>query len=329
EHQIDYIVHGDDPCITADGKDAYAYAKSIGKYRQIKRTEGVSTTDIVGRMLLMTREHHLPAAPTPLSLPASDAVLSPADSVGSRSVRSSSLSAARAEEADSSDAEEAAGAGGAAASASALPAMSSKFLPTARRIMQFADGRVPKPDDKVVYIAGSWDMFNSGHIAALREARKLGDFLLVGIHDDATVHALRGHNLPILNLYERTLSLLSCKYVDEVIIGAPWVISEEMIKTMNISVVARGSNSDFKNAAAQERLGWKYADKPVLQALEEAYTVPLSMGIVRSFTSPSTLTALDVVHRILAARATFESRYERKSKMEAEYVANKGYVEEH
>lgn len=29
----------------------------------------------------------------------------------------------------------------------------------------------------------------------------------------------------VLNLYERTLSLLACKYVDEVIIGAPWEIT--------------------------------------------------------------------------------------------------------
>jgi ethanolamine-phosphate cytidylyltransferase len=79
-------------------------------------------------------------------------------------------------------------------------------------------------------------MAEAGHIAALQEARRYGDFLLVGVHDDATVsyihfvkmqscnlhlqvNGLRHHGLPILNLYERTLSLLSCKYVDEVIIG--------------------------------------------------------------------------------------------------------------
>ena len=27
EYQIDYIVHGDDPCILPDGTDAYALAK--------------------------------------------------------------------------------------------------------------------------------------------------------------------------------------------------------------------------------------------------------------------------------------------------------------
>lgn len=57
KYRIDYVIHGDDPCIV-DGKDVYATAKAAGKYKSIPRTEGVSTTDIVGRMLLMTKEHH-------------------------------------------------------------------------------------------------------------------------------------------------------------------------------------------------------------------------------------------------------------------------------
>jgi len=51
KHRIDYVVHGDDPVIV-DGKDVYAHVKKMGKYLSIPRTEGVSTTDIVGRMLL-------------------------------------------------------------------------------------------------------------------------------------------------------------------------------------------------------------------------------------------------------------------------------------
>ena len=47
---IDYIVHGDDPCIV-DGKDVYQAAKDLGRYKTIPRTEGVSTTDLVGRLL--------------------------------------------------------------------------------------------------------------------------------------------------------------------------------------------------------------------------------------------------------------------------------------
>jgi len=72
----------------------------------------------------------------------------------------------------------------------------------------------------------------------------MGDFLLVGIHDDATVNARLGHNFPILNLHERTLSVLSCRYVDEVIIGAPPVITNDMIVSMNISHVCRKADPE-------------------------------------------------------------------------------------
>ena len=57
KYKIDYVVHGDDACIV-NGKDVYATAKKAGKYQSIPRTKGVSTPDIVGRMLLMTKDHH-------------------------------------------------------------------------------------------------------------------------------------------------------------------------------------------------------------------------------------------------------------------------------
>jgi len=50
KYSIDYIIHGDDPCLLPDGTDAYALAKKVGRYKQIKRTEGVSSTDIVGKV---------------------------------------------------------------------------------------------------------------------------------------------------------------------------------------------------------------------------------------------------------------------------------------
>ena len=59
EHNIDFVVHGDDPCIV-DGKDVYATAKEAGRFQTIPRTEGVSTTDIVGRILLLAKENRLP-----------------------------------------------------------------------------------------------------------------------------------------------------------------------------------------------------------------------------------------------------------------------------
>lgn len=293
-HSIDYIVHGDDPCITPDGKDAYAYAKEIGRFRLIKRTEGVSTTDIVGRMLLMTKEHHVRSADLDRSR------------MRTRSGSLGSVEDIRA-----------------AAAAEEEEKASAKFLPTSRRIAQFAEGRAPKPGDRVVYIAGSFDLFHPGHIEALQRAREHGDFLLVGIHDDEVVNRVRGRGFPILNLYERSLSVLACRYADEVIIGAPWAITKDMISTMGISLVVEGSVCDLNNADDQER---------ARAALEDAVKVPRELGMLRVFDSPSKMTAKTIIDRIVEQRAAFEKRFESKAKKEADYYKTKEetreYIEE-
>ena len=67
----------EDITTTAEGVDTYHLVKVAGKYKEITRTQGISTTDLVGRyalhfymvcititflygnrMLLMTRQHH-------------------------------------------------------------------------------------------------------------------------------------------------------------------------------------------------------------------------------------------------------------------------------
>ena len=60
-----------------------------------------------------------------------------------------------------------------------------------------------------------------GHIVTLREAKRLGDYLIVGLHDDETINRVKGNNYPVLSIQERVLNILAMKYVDEVIIGAP------------------------------------------------------------------------------------------------------------
>ena len=82
---------------------------------------------------------------------------------------------------------------------------------------------------KIIYMDGSWDMFHAGHISILKEARARGDYLIVGVHSDVVVNKHQGSNLPIMNLHERVLSVLGCKFVDDVLIDAPYVITPEMI----------------------------------------------------------------------------------------------------
>eukprot|EP01061_Rhynchopus_euleeides_P014377 TRINITY_DN24952_c0_g1_i1.p1 TRINITY_DN24952_c0_g1~~TRINITY_DN24952_c0_g1_i1.p1 ORF type:complete len:410 (+),score=195.34 TRINITY_DN24952_c0_g1_i1:51-1232(+) len=58
KYDIDFVVHGDDMSTDLNGNNSYQAIIDIGKFKIVKRTEGISTTDLVGRMLLLTTQHH-------------------------------------------------------------------------------------------------------------------------------------------------------------------------------------------------------------------------------------------------------------------------------
>ena len=58
KYEIDFVVHGDDLSTDLNGNNSYQSIIDIGKFKIVKRTEGISTTDLVGRMLLVTKNHH-------------------------------------------------------------------------------------------------------------------------------------------------------------------------------------------------------------------------------------------------------------------------------
>ena len=44
-------MHGDDPIFDEHGNDICQALKDIGRFKMIKRTTGISTTDLTGRLL--------------------------------------------------------------------------------------------------------------------------------------------------------------------------------------------------------------------------------------------------------------------------------------
>ena len=71
---------------------------------------------------------------------------------------------------------------------------------------------------KVVFTNGCFDFLHQGHIHVLKEAKKLGDKLVVGLNSDKSVTALKGPTRPLQNEQMRKNALLSTGLVDEVII---------------------------------------------------------------------------------------------------------------
>ncbi|OON14549.1 putative phosphoglycerate dehydrogenase, partial [Opisthorchis viverrini] len=51
KHKIDFVAHDDIPYASADSKDIYKPIKDAGMFLATQRTEGISTTDVIGRIV--------------------------------------------------------------------------------------------------------------------------------------------------------------------------------------------------------------------------------------------------------------------------------------
>ncbi|EEE68089.1 hypothetical protein OsJ_26135 [Oryza sativa Japonica Group] len=89
-----------------------------------------------------------------------------------------------------------------------------------------------------VYADGIYDLFHFGHARALEQAKKSfpNTYLLVGCCSDEITNLYKGKT--VMTEDERYESLRHCKWVDEVIPDAPWVINQEFLDKHRIDYVA-------------------------------------------------------------------------------------------
>jgi len=73
-------------------------------------------------------------------------------------------------------------------------------LATTIGLSHFTNKRAPKATDKIVYVSGSYDLLHHGHMKRLEEAKKLGDYLYVGLWDDEMTRYYRGENFPVTSI---------------------------------------------------------------------------------------------------------------------------------
>ena len=109
-----------------------------------------------------------------------------------------------------------------------------------------------------------------------------------------------------MNLHERVLSVLGCRYVDDVLIDAPYIISCDMINSLHITEVVHGSNSDNSGDNIQER-----------------YDVPIQMSILNYIPSPSDFSLGHILTRIQKNQEVFQKKIDKKMKAEQEFYDNK------
>lgn len=184
EYNCWYVAHGDDITTDAQGNDCYASVKKANRFLEFKRTPNISTTDLIGRMLSQTLTHHL--------------------------------------EADSSDLK----------TADSLERF--KMYATAENArdewcaVYNNNSRIVEPSPKLVsllksggvYVQDSFDLFHCGHMELLRQLKEKYGVVVVGVRSDKSVNQELGSNWPLMNVFERGLCVLQCKYIDAVILNS-------------------------------------------------------------------------------------------------------------
>lgn len=94
---------------------------------------------------------------------------------------------------------------------------------------------------KVVFTNGCFDILHRGHIDYLSKAKSLGDILVVGLNDDASVRRLKGSQRPIVDQQDRAEVLAALKSVDYVCVFSEDT-PNEIISALVPDVLVKGAD---------------------------------------------------------------------------------------
>lgn len=151
--------------------------------------------------------------------------------------------------------------------------------------------RLKKEGKKIIFTNGCFDILHMGHIRYLREAKKLGDILVVGLNSDISVGKIKPMR-PINPENERAEVVSSLEMVDFVVFfdeETPY----ELIKYIQPHVLVKGGDW-----APEEIVG--------AELVEEVYSLPYVEGIsttgiidrvLRKYRKPSTFKLSEKVQK--------------------------------
>ncbi|GMH64046.1 hypothetical protein TL16_g03874 [Triparma laevis f. inornata] len=106
---------------------------------------------------------------------------------------------------------------------------------------------LPEGKKRTVYMDGVFDLFHVGHLEAIKQARRLGDFLILGVTGDKDAEGYKRR--PVICEEDRCCVLRELKDVGEVLCPCPLIVTEEFMKSKGIDLVVHG----FKNYEDAEK----------------------------------------------------------------------------
>lgn len=325
KYALDYIVHGDDPCIV-DGKDVYESAQKLGKYRTIPRTEGISTTDIVGRILDHYRDTDNDYGCI-IGGAASDRRLYHKKSnflVTSRMLR---LFSEHIKEPSASSRIVYVG-----GSWDMFHAGHLRVLETARALGDYLI--VGIYSDAVA--AQLFEIEQQQHPATSSSAVAVPDNPTCPeeVQGEGIVGCAHGSlaccgHFPVLSMCERALSVLGCRWADDVLLDAPFCLSDDFLSALKIDIVVEVDGEQASRRQTDEDPYLAAKRRGLHRSLSSTGPVPAtaadpgpgSGADQKTAVVPVSVSAASMVQRIRSDQAAFAAKISRKRVQEEEYYA--------
>lgn len=123
-----------------------------------------------------------------------------------------------------------------------------------------------RQEKKVVFTNGCFDLLHAGHVDYLQKAKDLGDILVVGINDDASVAGLKGPGRPIIPHDQRLKVVAALASVDYVV-GFSEATPIELISQLKPDIHVKGGDyreSDLPESKVVKAYGGRVVIMPFL-----------------------------------------------------------------
>jgi D-beta-D-heptose 7-phosphate kinase/D-beta-D-heptose 1-phosphate adenosyltransferase len=98
-----------------------------------------------------------------------------------------------------------------------------------------------KEGKKIAFTNGCFDILHVGHVRYLREAKKIGDILVLALNSDSSVRAIKGEERPLVCEEERAEVLAALEFIDFVTIF-PELTPLELINYLKPDILIKGGD---------------------------------------------------------------------------------------
>lgn len=105
----------------------------------------------------------------------------------------------------------------------------------------------------LVVTNGCFDVLHAGHVSYLEAARSNGKTLLVGVNDDASVHALKGEGRPFNCECDRVLVVAALQAVTAVCLFSG-VSAADFIRAAKPDIYVKGGDYTLESLNVEERV---------------------------------------------------------------------------